>query len=436
MNKKLDRAHRKIVNAWCMYDWANSAYATTVMAAMLPPYFSSVAQGAGFTGAQASSMWGYVTSLTMLVIAFTSPILGAIADYTGSKKKFLLGFFIVAIAFTSLLIFIGTGDWLLCLTFFALAGIGNAGANVFYDSLLPHVAHPDEIDQVSSKGYALGYLGGGLLLIVNLLMFTKPGWLGIPSEEWGIRLSFLSVGVWWVIFSIPMFRHVKEPPRSSDYVATVNPLRAGFKRLGHTFRDLRRYKQLLLFLVAFWLYADGIGTIMKMATIYGAEIGIGMTSLVGALLMTQFVGVPFTFLFGWLARKLGTKRSIFLALSVYVLVSVGGYFMAETWHFWLLAFMVGLVQGGSQALSRSLFGSMTPKARSAEFFGFFDISSKFAGIAGPLLFGVVGQLTGSSRLSIVSLVVFFVVGMLLLRLVDEKEGIRVAEEENRAAGLV
>ena len=435
MNKKLDRAHRKIVNAWCMYDWANSAYATTVMAAMLPPYFSSVAQGAGFTGAQASSMWGYVTSLTMLIIAFTSPVLGAIADYTGSKKKFLLGFFIVAIAFTSLLIFIGTGDWLLCLTFFALAGIGNAGANVFYDSLLPHVAHPDEIDQVSSKGYALGYLGGGLLLIVNLLMFTQPGWFGIPSEEWGIRLSFLSVGVWWVIFSIPMFRHVKEPPRSSDYVATVNPLRAGFKRLGHTFRDLRRYKQLLLFLVAFWLYADGIGTIMKMATIYGAEIGIGMTALVGALLMTQFVGVPFTFLFGWLARKLGTKRSIFLALSVYVLVSIGGYFMAETWHFWLLAFMVGLVQGGSQALSRSLFGSMTPKARSAEFFGFFDISSKFAGIAGPLLFGVVGQLTGSSRLSIVSLVVFFVVGMLLLRRVDEKEGIRVAEEENRAAGL-
>ncbi len=435
MNKKLDRAHRKIVNAWCMYDWANSAYATTVMAAMLPPYFSSVAQGAGFTGAQASSMWGYVTSLTMLIIAFTSPVLGAIADYTGSKKKFLLGFFIVAIAFTSLLIFIGTGDWLLCLTFFALAGIGNAGANVFYDSLLPHVAHPDEIDQVSSKGYALGYLGGGLLLIVNLLMFTKPGWLGIPSEEWGIRLSFLSVGVWWVIFSIPMFRHVKEPPRSSDYVATVNPLRAGFKRLGHTFRDLRRYKQLLLFLVAFWLYADGIGTIMKMATIYGTEIGIGMTALVGALLMTQFVGVPFTFLFGYLARKLGTKRSIFLALSVYVLVSIGGYFMAEAWHFWLLAFMVGLVQGGSQALSRSLFGSMTPKARSAEFFGFFDISSKFAGIAGPLLFGVVGQLTGTSRLSIVSLVVFFVVGMLLLRLVDEKEGIRVAEEENRAAGL-
>ncbi len=436
MNKKLDRAHRKIVNAWCMYDWANSAYATTVMAAMLPPYFSSVAQGAGFTGAQASSMWGYVTSLTMLIIAFTSPVLGAIADYTGSKKKFLLGFFIVAIAFTSLLIFIGTGDWLLCLTFFALAGIGNAGANVFYDSLLPHVAHPDEIDQVSSKGYALGYLGGGLLLIVNLLMFTKPGWFGIPSEEWGIRLSFLSVGVWWVIFSIPMFRHVKEPPRSSDYVATANPLRAGFKRLGHTFRDLRRYKQLLLFLVAFWLYADGIGTIMKMATIYGAEIGIGMTALVGALLMTQFVGVPFTFLFGWLARKLGTKRSISLALSVYVLVSIGGYFMAETWHFWLLAFMVGLVQGGSQALSRSLFGSMTPKARSAEFFGFFDISSKFAGIAGPLLFGVVGQLTGSSRLSIVSLVVFFVVGMLLLRRVDEKEGIRVAEEENRAARLV
>jgi len=427
--------HAQVVNAWCMYDWANSAYATTVMAAMLPPYFSSVAQGAGFTGTQASSMWGYVTSLTMLVIALLAPVLGAIADYTGSKKKFMFGFFVVAVAFTSLLIFIGTGDWLLCLIFFALAGIGNAGANVFYDSLLPHVAHPDEIDQVSAKGYALGYLGGGLLLVVNLLMFTYPGWFGIPTEDWGVRLSFLSVGLWWMVFSIPIFRRVKEPPRASDYVATVNPVRAGFQRLGHTFRDLRRYKQLLLFLIAFWLYADGIGTIMKMATIYGTEIGIGMTDLVGALLLTQFVGVPFTFLFGWLARRLGTKRPIFLALSVYVLVSIGGYFMAEAWHFWLLAFMVGLVQGGSQALSRSLFGSMTPKARSAEFFGFFDISSKFAGIAGPLLFGVVGQLTGTSRLSIVSLVVFFVVGMLLLRLVDEKEGIRVAQEENRAAGL-
>ena len=435
MNEKTDRAHSKIVNAWCMYDWANSAYSTTVMAAMLPPYFSSVAQGAGFTGAQASSMWGYVTSLTMLVIAILSPILGAIADYTGSKKKFMFGFFVVAVIFTSLLVLIGTGDWLLCLIFFALAGIGGAGANVFYDSLLPHVAHPDEIDQVSTKGYALGYLGGGLLLIANLLMFTYPGWFGIPSEDWGIRLSFLSVGVWWVIFSIPLFRRVKEPPRASDYVATVNPVRAGFQRLGQTFRDLRRYKQLLLFLVAFWLYADGIGTIMKMATIYGAEIGIGMIDLVGALLLTQFVGVPFTFLFGWLARRLGTKRSIFLALSVYVLVSLGGYFMAEAWHFWLLAFMVGLVQGGSQALSRSLFGSMTPKARSGEFFGFFDISSKFAGIAGPLLFGVVGHLTGTSRLSIVSLVIFFIVGMLLLRLVDEDEGIRVAQEENAAAGL-
>ena len=435
MNEKTDRAHSKIVNAWCMYDWANSAYATTVMAAMLPPYFSSVAQGAGFTGAQASSMWGYVTSLTMLVIALMAPILGAVADYTGSKKKFMFGFFIVAITFTSLLVLISTGDWLLCLTFFALAGIGNAGANVFYDSLLPHVAHPDKIDQVSAKGYALGYLGGGLLLIVNLVMFTKFDMLGIPSEEWGIRLSFLSVGIWWVIFSVPLFRRVKEPPRASNYVATVNPMRAGFQRLGQTFRDLRRYKQLLLFLVAFWLYADGIGTIMKMATIYGTEIGIGMTAMVGALLMTQFVGVPFTFLFGWLARKLGTKPSIFLALSVYVLVSIGGYFMAETWHFWLLAFMVGMVQGGSQALSRSLFGSMTPKARSGEFFGFFDISSKFAGIAGPLLFGVVGHLTGTSRLSIVSLVIFFVVGMFLLRLVDEDEGIRVAQEENAAAGV-
>ncbi|MDI6739124.1 MAG: MFS transporter [Candidatus Edwardsbacteria bacterium] len=429
-----EKAYRRRVNAWCLYDWANSAYATTIMAAMLPPYFSRVAQAAGFTGAQASSLWGYVTAFTMLAVAFVSPALGAIADHTGSKKKFMFGFFLLAVVFTSLLALVGDRDWLLCVILFALSGIGNAGSNVFYDSLLPHVARPGEADRISARGYALGYLGGGLLLIVNLLMFTRPGWFGIPSESWGVRLSFLSVGLWWIIFSAPIFYLVREPPRSQSVGTAQNPIGAGLQRLGRTFREIRKYKQALLFLAAYWLYADGIGTIMKMATIYGAEIGIGMKDLVGALLLTQFIGVPCTFLFGRLAGIIGPKRSIMISLLVYVLVSIGGFFMTRPLHFWILAGTVGLVQGGSQALSRSLFSSMTPRERSAEFFGFFDVSSKFAGIAGPLIFSIVGQLTGTSRLSIVSLVIFFAAGMLILWRVNENEGIEVARTENLSAG--
>jgi len=430
-SKSAERLHRRVLNAWCMYDWANSAFATTVMAALLPPYFSGVA-AAGLPEGQATSIWAYGTTLAMLVAALLGPLLGAIADYTAAKKRFMRAFLAVAVIFTALLFTIGQGAWLPALVFFVLASIGNAGANVFYDSLLPHVARSDEIDQVSSRGYALGYLGGGVLLAVNLLWFMKPDWFGFPDSNAAVRASFLSVAVWWVVFSIPLFRTVPEPP-AAQQGAVVSPIRAGFQRVKETFTEVRRYRQLFKFLIAFWLYADGIGTIMKMATIYGAEIGIGMADLAGALLLTQVIGVPLTFAFGALAKRLGTKPSIYLALSVYTLISILGYFMTEAWHFWVLAAMVGLVQGGSQALSRSLFGSMTPKSRSAEFYGFFDISSKFAGIAGPLLFGLTAQIFGSSRLSIVSLVLFFVGGILLLRTVDEREGMAIATAENSSA---
>jgi UMF1 family MFS transporter len=326
----------------------------------------------------------------------------------------------LALVFTGLLFFVGEGDWGAALAFYVLASIGNGGANVFYDSLLPHVARPDEIDQVSTRGFALGYLGGGLLLAINLAWYMMPERFGFADGGQAVRTAFLSVAVWWAVFSIPLFRHVPEPHAARG--PRVNPLRAGFGRLGETFRDLRRYRELTKFLVAYWLYADGIGTIIKMATIYGAEIGIGTADLAGALLLTQIVGIPLTLVFGRLARRVGTKRAIYVALAVYTLISVLGFFMSQPWHFWVLAGMVGLVQGGSQALSRSLFGAMTPKARSAEFFGFFDISSKFAGIAGPLLFGLTASLTGTGRWSIVSLVVFFVAGALLLSRVQEQEG--------------
>jgi UMF1 family MFS transporter len=344
-------------------------------------------------------------------------------------------FALLGIIATSLFVFLGDDTYLLGSVVFILGNVGFAGANVFYESLLPHIAQKDDIDQVSTRGYALGYLGGGILLIINVLWYTKPTWFFMPSAGFALRASFLSVAVWWAVFSIPLFRQVPEPLVVRTRQEGENAVRAGFRRLSHTLRQISQYKQLLLFLVAFWIYNDGIGTIIKMSTAYGDEIGIGVTDMTIALVMMQFVGIPFSFGFGWLARRLGTKRSILLALGLYTLVSIAGFFMQTALHFYILAFAVGIVQGGSQALSRSLYGAMVPKSRSAEFFGFFSTSSKFAGIFGPLLFGVVSQIAGGSRLSIISLIVFFVVGGLLLTRVDEQEGIRVAKEEDRALGF-
>ncbi len=427
-----ERTYRRVVNAWCMYDWANSAFATTVMAAVLPAFYSSVAAATLSPDPErarvmASSYWGYTNTIAMLIVAVSAPVLGAIADHSGAKKRFLGSFATLGILFTSLLVLVSTGDWLMASLFYILGRIGFSGANIFYDSLLPHIARPEDIDRVSAKGYALGYLGGGLLLVLNLAMILKPGLFGIPDKTWGARLSFLTVGLWWAVFSIPLFRYVPEPKAVLERGEAANPIRAGFQRLQHTFREIRRYRELLKFLLAFWLYNDGIGTIITMAVIFGAEIGIGETDLIGAILAVQFIGVPFALLFGRLAGWLGTKRSILLALGVYTLIAIGGYFMRTALHFWILAFLVATVQGGSQALSRSLYGSMTPKAKTAEFFGFYDVSSKFSGILGPAIFGLVGQLAGSSRLSIISLVVFFVGGGLLLLTVNEQEGRQMAE---------
>ncbi len=434
MHAELQAAYTKTINAWCMYDWANSSFATTIMAAVLPTFYSEVA-GATLEPVQASSYWGYTNTVAMLLVAFAAPILGAIADHSGAKKRFLGGFAGMGILFTALLVLVSTGDWLLASALYVLGRIGFSGSIVFYDALLPHVARSEDIDQVSTKGYALGYLGGGLLLVINLAWILKPEWFGLPNAEIASRLSFLSVAIWWAVFSIPLFRRVDEPPFVRRRGESSNPLRAGFQRLGRTFREIRRYRELFKFLIAFWFYNDGIGTIIIMAVIFGKEIGLASTDLIGAILAVQFVGVPFAFAFGWLARRLGAKRSILLALGVYTLIAIGGYFIQTSLHFWILAFLVATVQGGSQALSRSLYGRLAPKAKTAELFGFYDVSSKFSGILGPAIFGVVGQLTGSSRLSIVSLVIFFIVGGALLLTVDEEQGIRLADEENRATGL-
>ena len=420
-----------------MYDWAMSAFHTTIMAAFLPIFFRHVAT-ITLPESQshlATSLWGYTTAVAMFVVAILSLILGPVADYGSSKKRFLGLFVGLGVISTSLLTFTGPGDWVWVALLFIVGNIGAACGEVFYDGLLPHIAGPNEIDRVSTRGYALGYVGGGLLLFINLGMITfLPKTIILSGQEpvplLGMRLSFLSVGLWWGLFSIPLFRHVSEPKGVQIGLSGENPIRVAFSRLSTTFSEIRRYRQLLLFIIAFWLYADGIGTIIKMAIAFGDEIGIGTIDLVGALLLTQVLGIPFTLGFGKLADRIGAKKGIFLGLCVYTGVTIGGYFITKAIHFWMLAFFIGLVQGGTQALSRSLYGSMVPKNKSAEFFGFYNISGKFAGVAGPAIFGLVGQLTQTSRLGILSLIFFFIIGGLLLLKVDVEEGRRVAGKEN------
>ncbi len=426
LDREVEKSYRKVINSWAMYDWANSAFVTTVMTVVLPVYYVSEA-GKDLPGNTATNYWAYTTSIALLIVALLAPVLGAMADFSGIKKRLLLVFASIGILFSALLFFVTTGEWVKASLFFIVGNVGFAASDMFYNSLLPHVARSEDMDRVSTRGYAFGYLGGGLLLGINLLMIQL-----MSDGTLAARLSFVSVAIWWAIFTIPLLRNVKEP-EAAGRDEHINPVAAGFRRLGRTFREIRRYKQLFIFLIAFWVYNDGIGTIIKMAAAYGKQIGLPDTTLVAAILVTQFVGIPFAFGFGWLAGRIGTKLSIYLGLGVYALISVGGYFMTTAFHFWLLAVLVGTVQGGTQALSRSLFGAMSPKAKTAEFFGFYGMSSKFAGIAGPFLFGLIGQLTGSSRLSIVALVVFFVVGGFLLTRVDEQDGIRVAREEDALA---
>jgi UMF1 family MFS transporter len=421
-------AHKRAIRAWTMYDWANSTFATTIAAAVLPVYYSTVASK-NLQPHEATSNWAFTTTIALVLVALLGPILGAMADFSGAKKRFMSIFVVVGVTGTALLYLVKSGDWFMASVFYIIGSIGFAGANVFYDSLLPHIAHEDEIDQVSSRGYAMGYAGGGILLAVNLVMIMfSPDHL----TELMTRLSFLTVSIWWLVFTIPLWRNVKEPPRrilASE--KGFNPVKASFSRLSNTFKEIKKYKELTKFIVAFWLYNNGIGTIIFMATIYGTELGFSSTTTIGTLLMVQFVAIPFAFLFGWLAKKIGTKRSILLSLMIYTLIAIGGYFLYKEIHFWLLGFAVATVQGGSQALSRSLFGRMMPKSKSAEFYSFFSVSEKIAGTVGPLLFGVVSRLMGGSRLSIVSLIIFFILGGLLLWQVKEKEGIEIADAEEK-----
>ena len=442
-SRLLDRLglHRPELRAWAMYDWAISATQVGIVTAIFPIYYVKVA-GAGLPESQATGRLAFANTVALAFVALLSPILGAVADYAAAKKRFLAGFMALGIAAIGAMFFIHRGDLALASVLFVLALVGATGSFVFYEALLPHIASREEMDRVSTAGYALGYVGGGVLLALNLAWIQRPGWFGLPSgpglpeaaATLPVRLAFISVAAWWALFSIPLFRRVPEPPRrlESDERQGENPVRVAFVRLRETFRELRGFRQASIFLLAFLVYNDGIQTIIKMATAYGTELGIGQGPLITAILLVQFVGIPFSFLFGMLAGRIGAKPAVFLGLMVYTVISVLGYFMRTATHFFILALLVGIVQGGTQALSRSLFAAMTPPHKSGEFFGFFSVFEKFAGIFGPLFFFVAIQLTGSSRLAILSVIAFFAVGAVLLSRVDVAEGERAAREAERS----
>ncbi len=415
---------RKELRAWALYDCGNSAFATTVMAAVLPTYFADVA-AANLAPHLRTAYWGYIASLALAIATLMSPSLGIMADQARAKKKYLRWSTIVGAVASMSLYLVTEGDWVWAAIAFVVGDIAFSAANIFYESLLPHIASRREIHRVSTAGYAIGYLGGGVLLAINLAWIMMPEKFGIPDKGMAVRLSFISVGIWWLWFTIPLLRHVPEPTNGQalEPLASFGQrLLGSLSSLAHTLRGFRQYRQAFIFLLAFWIYNDGIGTIIKMATIYGKEVGIGTTDLIGAILLVQFIGVPFSFLFGLLADRIGTKTGLYLSLTIYLLITILAFYMQHAWQFWILALGVGMVQGGSQALSRSMFATMVPKQRSAEFFGFFSVSSKFAGIFGPLMFGLIGQMTGGSRLSILAVALFFLVGMILLRFVDWEQG--------------
>lgn len=417
-----------------MYDWAISPVQTTIMVALFPIYFIQVA-GAEAGATKAAQWWALSNGIAITIVAVLSPILGAIADYAAAKKRMLAAAMSVGVMACAGMFFIGTGDLRLASTLFVLAAIGAAAAVVFYDALLPHIASGDEIDRVSTGAYAIGYLGGGVMLALNLAVVLRPQWFGLAGADptLPVRLSLVAVAVWWLLFSIPMFRRVPEPPRrlEADEEVGLNPARVAFSRLTGTFHELRGYKHAFFMLLAFLVYNDGIATIQRMAAAYATELRIPQGSVIAAILIVQFVGIPATLLFGTLAGWIGAKRAIFAGLVVYLAISVVGYQMRTAAHFYLLAVLVGLVQGGTQALSRSLFATLIPRHKSGQFFGFYSVFSKFAGIFGPFLFASIIGATGSSRNAILAVIVFFIAGGAILTLVNVEEGeraARVAEE--------
>ena len=410
---------KRSIYSWAMYDWANSAYATTVMAGFFPLFFKAYySQGTAVT--VSTAQLGFANSISSFVIVLIAPLLGAIADGASLRKRFLFLFAFLGILMSTTLSCINGGEWQLAVFVYALGNIGFMGSNIFYDGLLPSISNEKNVDYISGLGFALGYLGGGILFAINVWMLQDFTFFGFSDKSEAIKASFISVAVWWALFSLPLLLFVKEK-REKKRVKTSLIIADGYARLKKTFSKVRQLRGLFLFLVAYWLYIDGVDTIIRMAVDYGMALGFDSSNLIRALLIVQFIGFPATLLFTKIASLLDTKRAIYLAIGIYIFIIIWAARMVEVYEFYILAAMIALVQGGIQALSRSYYAKMIPQERAAEFFAFYNLLGKFATIFGPLLVAFVALFTNNSRFAIASISILFVGGFVLLYFVDERK---------------
>ena len=411
---------RKKIVSWALYDWANSVFATTVMAGFFPIFFKSF-WAADLSPIESTAAIGTANSLSGLFIMLLAPILGAFSDVRKIKKKFLAFFATTGILSTAYFYFIPQGDWFTAAFLYTVAAIGFSGGNIFYDSLIGSVSNNNERNKVSSLGYALGYLGGGILFIVNVLMYLNPTWFGLASDIEAILYSFLSVSIWWAVFSIPLFMNVDEKPNLSLSQSIWIDVLHSFKLVLSTLKEIKKHKRAALFLISYWLYMDGVDTIVRMATAYGSDIGLDTTSMITALIMTQFIGFPATLVFGMYADKIGFKKILTIGISIYIIICFFAANMNTATEFYIIAGAVGLVQGGVQAISRSFFSSLIPKNKEAQFFGFYNLVGKSAVLIGPLLVSWVAYIFNNPRFGILSLLILFIPGLVFLWMVPDKE---------------
>ena len=410
-------SEKKIINkevlSWAFYDWANSAFATTVMAGFFPIFFKSYWAG-DLSGPESSAWLGTANSVSGLVIVCIAPFLGALADITNKKKLFLGLFAFLGIITTGSLFFIAQGMWVTAMLVYVFACIGFSGGNVFYDSLLINVSSDQDRNRVSALGYSLGYLGGGFLFVLNVAMFQSPEFFGLKSITEAVLFSFLSVSVWWGVFSIPIFRYVNENPINKVEIKASSLFIQSLQRVISTFKDIRQYKTLSFFLLAYWLYMDGVDTIVRMALAYGADIGLEVSDMILALIITQFVGFPATILYGILGDKLGLKLMLSVGIIGYIFVTIFSIFITNISGFYFLATVIGLFQGGVQSISRTIFSKLIPPEKATEFFGFYNLVGKSAVVFGPILVGWISYIFDNPDYGILSLLLLFIPGLLVL----------------------
>ena len=425
---------KKSIYSWALYDWANSAFATTVMAGFFPIFFAQYWSDPENLSISTFYL-GLGNSVASIIVVLLAPILGAIADRGTYKKRFLVFFAFLGVLMTAGLALISQGMWQIALLTYVIATVGFSGANTFYDSLLPAVSNKDNVDYVSGLGYALGYIGGGILIVINFLMITYPSFFGFADSVEGIKWSFVSVALWWAIFSIPILLFVKEPKYHKTETA-LQTIKSGFKQLKNTFNEIRHLKVVFTFLIAYWLYIDGVDTTVRMAADFGITLGFDSTTIMGALVLVQFIAFFATLFYVKFAEKIGIKNAIYFAIAAYMVIILSGYFVTEAWHFYVIAGMIGCFQGGIQTLSRSLYARIIPENKSAQFFGFFNMWGKFAAVIGPLLMGSVTLILSniiddqvlSARIGLQSIMILFILGALVFSKVNISEGEKIAKE--------